>query len=53
MGYKDENLKHRQGFNSEPKYRCPHCKKGLEISEPKFLMVCGRCKKIIKKEDLE
>ena len=52
MGYKDENIKHRQGIGSEPKYKCPHCNQGLSINEPKFMVVCGKCKKIVKEKDI-
>lgn len=52
MAYCDENIHHRQGISGEPKYKCPHCKNGLNISKPMFMVVCSKCKKIIKKEEL-
>lgn len=52
MGYKNENLKHRQGFASKPKYTCPHCKNGLNIPKPVFMTICSSCKKTVKGEDI-
>jgi len=52
MGYKDENIKHRQGISGEPKYKCPHCKKGLSINKIPFMMICSRCKKSFKGSDI-
>lgn len=52
MGYKDENLKHRQGISAEPKYRCPECDNPLSLNKIPFLVICGKCKKTIKGDDI-
>jgi len=52
MGYKNENLKHRQGIKNEPKYKCPKCKNGLSISKPTFLVICSKCKTLIKEHEI-
>ena len=52
MGYKDENLKHRMGIEGKPKYQCPHCKKGLSINKPPFMLICNGCKGIVKEDTI-
>ena len=52
MGYKDENLKHRMGIEGKPKYQCPHCKKGLSINKPPFMLICNGCKGIVKEDNI-
>ena len=52
MGYKDENLKHRMGIGGQPRYKCPHCKKGLNITKIPFMLICGKCKKCVKGEQI-
>lgn len=52
MGYKDENLKHRMGIGGEPRYKCPHCKQGLSITKIPFMLICGKCKKAVKGEEI-
>ena len=52
MGYKNENLKHRQGIKQPSKYKCPNCKKPLSIKEIPFMIICSKCKKPFKGEDV-
>ena len=52
MGYKDENIKHRQGIALPSKtYTCPHC--GGTIRKKAFMVVCPSCKKVVKGADLK
>lgn len=50
MGYKDENIKHRQGINGKPKYSCP-CGKSLNIPKPVSMVSC-KCGKTIEKDNI-
>ncbi|AGO47467.1 hypothetical protein Phi13:2_gp063 [Cellulophaga phage phi13:2] len=51
MGYKDENIKHRMGFNtSKPKYKCPYCKGGIGVKAS--FVSCPTCKKVVDGDDL-
>jgi DNA-directed RNA polymerase subunit RPC12/RpoP len=52
MGYKNENIKHRQGIGGKPKYSCPNCGHGLIIPKPVFMVVCSKCKKAITQDEL-
>lgn len=52
MGYKDENIKHRQGITDKPKYQCPECKKPLSIPKKTFMVICGSCKKTVLGENI-
>ena len=52
MGYKNENIKHRQGIANKPKHQCPKCKNGLQIDKPKFIVVCSKCKTLIKEDEI-
>ena len=51
MGYKDENRKHALGISGKPKYKCPHCKTGLNIPKKMFVVVCSKCKKTITEDE--
>lgn len=53
MGYKDENLKHRMGVEGPPKYTCPNCNNGLSINKIPFMLICGKCKKAVKGEEIK
>jgi Zn finger protein HypA/HybF involved in hydrogenase expression len=52
MGYKNENIKHRQGVGSKPKFSCPKCNNPLSINKPMFMVACPKCKKIITEDEL-
>ena len=52
MGYKDENIKHRQGITETPKYKCPHCGHALSIPKKVFMIICGKCNAKILGEEL-
>ena len=55
MSYRDENRFHRKNGTGHigRKYKCPHCGHGLAINAPKFLIECGKCKKLITEEQLK
>lgn len=53
MGYKNENIKHRQGVASEPKHFCPNCGHPFKgLNKIPFMIACSKCKKVTKGEDL-
>ena len=52
MGYRDENVKHRQGVSMPTKgYICPKCKDD-KIKTKASLVVCPSCKKVVEGKDL-
>ena len=51
MGYKNENLKHRQGI-AVYTHACPHCGDKKQYQKVPLMSICGKCNKIIKEKDI-
>ena len=47
-----QNSKPREGFGQHNNYECPHCGDKKRFAKPPYLVECGRCKKMIKFNDL-
>lgn len=52
MGYKDENIKHRQPFGMKPRFSCPNCNTGFDIPKIPFMISCKKCKKNVMGDDI-
>jgi len=50
--YNADNSKPRKGFGLKPTHKCPKCGNETHQDKLPFLIVCSRCKEVVKGEEL-